>query len=277
MTVATASPAGRAAAPATPANRIAVFAATVWESRAVRAAFPAGVERIHHGRRVFVGSAGSVEFWLILTGIGPDKAGQVAAWWLTHQAFGLVVSTGFACALVPTAIGTLLVGRAVKDFPMAGSEAVRSMRSMEGPRHAFAEFVIEAAPPDLHGPFVSLGHIVLRADDKRRYARMTDAVGLDMESAALAMAAQRADVPFIILRTVSDLLEEDLPLDFNVFLRPTGWLRGVPSVLLRPWCWPGVRRLHRQSRLAAEQLTRIFCAYRCAAAPDTSSSTPEQT
>ena len=105
---------------------------------------------------------------------------------------------------------------------------------------------------------MSVGHIVWRASEKARYAQMTGAIGLDMESAALAREAKHAQVPFVILRTASDLLDEDLPLDFNLFLRPTGWLKGIGSVLAAPSSLAGLGRLRRQSRSAAEKLTEFF-------------------
>jgi adenosylhomocysteine nucleosidase len=79
--------------------------------------------------------------------------------------------------------------------------------------------------------------------------------------------ANRAHTPFIIIRTVSDLLDEDLPLDFNLFLRPTGWLKGIGSVLAAPSCLLGLGRLRRQSIIAAEALTVFFSQYVATNAP----------
>ena len=64
---------------------------------------------------------------------------------------------------------------------------------------------------------VSAARVVGRSADKQAISRMTGAVALDMESAALAQVAEERGVPFVVLRTVSDLVEEELPLDFNAF------------------------------------------------------------
>jgi adenosylhomocysteine nucleosidase len=108
---------------------------------------------------------------------------------------------------------------------------------------------------------LSVGRIVCRASEKKQLARSSGAVGLDMESAALAREARKARVPFVVVRTVSDLADEDLPLDFNLFLRPAGWLAGIGSVLVAPSRLAGLSRLRRQSRLAAANLTRFFATY----------------
>jgi adenosylhomocysteine nucleosidase len=111
------------------------------------------------------------------------------------------------------------------------------------------------------GRFVSADRIVGSASEKHRFAGSTGAIGLDMESAALANEARYAHVPFVIVRAASDLLDEDLPLDFNLFLRPTGWVKGIALVLTSPTSLRGLGRLRRQSLVAAENLTAFFRRY----------------
>jgi adenosylhomocysteine nucleosidase len=77
----------------------------------------------------------------------------------------------------------------------------------------------------------------------------------------LASEARHAHVPFVIVRAASDLLDEDLPLDFNLFLRPTGWVKGIALVLTSPTSLRGLSRLRRQSLVAAESLTAFFRRY----------------
>jgi adenosylhomocysteine nucleosidase len=64
-----------------------------------------------------------------------------------------------------------------------------------------------------------------------------------------------------IVRTVSDLVDEDLPLDFNLFLRPTGWIKGMRALIGRPSSFVGLNRLRKQSRVAADRLTEWFEYY----------------
>ena len=111
------------------------------------------------------------------------------------------------------------------------------------------------------GTVVSSGTVVWQAQEKRRLRQLTDATGLDMESAAVAAVAQKRGLPMVIVRTVSDLVDEDLPLDFNLFLRPTGWLKGMQSIIGRPSSVEGLNRLRKQSRVAADRLTDWFQRY----------------
>lgn len=111
------------------------------------------------------------------------------------------------------------------------------------------------------GTVVSSGTVVWQAEEKLRLQRATEATGLDMESAAVAAVAQERGMPMAIVRTVSDLADEDLPLDFNLFLRPTGWIKGVQAIIVRPSSLVGLNRLRKQSWVAADRLTEWFQRY----------------
>jgi adenosylhomocysteine nucleosidase len=82
-----------------------------------------------------------------------------------------------------------------------------------------------------------------------------------MESAAIGNVAHELGVPFAVMRTVSDVVDEDLPLDFNVFLKPWGWARGVSAMLLAPSSLRGLNRLRWHSRLAATTLTAVTAVW----------------
>ncbi len=238
-----------------------MFAATPWEMGALQAAFPLGSEERVSGVPAYVCQAGQREYWLARTGVGPDNATRAAARVLAHQPFSLAVSTGFACALVPTEIGTLLVGRDVTFVCAQSLEQSCAIDVPEIERDTVVEQATDAGLPCHVGRFVTSDRIIGNSSEKDRLARSTRAIGLDMESAALAAEAQRAQVPFMIVRAVSDLLDEDLPLDFNLFLRPTGWLRGIAAVLSAPSSLLGLGRLRRQSQVAAGTLTVFFQHY----------------
>lgn len=223
----------------------------------MRAALPGGRAGRYLGKPVYVAAVGSGECWVMQTGVGLQKARVSAHALFQEQTFALSLSSGFACALTAAEIGDVLMGTEVAIVD-TGSPAPLDYCDVAGPvrdrfRAAIGER--EQGPRCLDGRFVSIDRIVGRASDKQALARRTGAIGLDMESAALAREASAAQVPFMIVRTVSDLLEEDLPLDFNLFLRPTGWLKGIAAVLANPLSLMGLVRLRRQSTVAARNLT----------------------
>ncbi len=244
-------------------NPIAIFAATRWELQAVRRALAADRVATIAGVRYHIGQQSNRTYWLIQTGVGPAAAGSVAGRVLKAQPMSLVMSTGFACALVPAQVGDLIVGTAVCSAQSegAGTMGADSVLCDEAVR---ADILIVAQHAGLVarvGTVVSSETVAWQAEEKRRLRRATEAIGLDMESAALAAAAQEYGLPMAIVRTVSDLVDEDLPLDFNLFLRPTGWAKGMQTVISSPSSMAGLNRLRKQSRVAANRLTEWFQCY----------------
>jgi adenosylhomocysteine nucleosidase len=244
-------------------NPIAIFAATRWELQAVRRALATDHISTIAGVRCHIGRRGHRTYWLIQTGVGPDAAGTVAEKVLKEQAMSLVISTGFACALAPAQVGDIIAGTAVSSVHFEGTWTMRDDRVLcDGA--VLARLLIMSQDVGMVarvGTVVSSGTVVWQAQEKRRLHRLTDATGLDMESAAVAVVAQKRGVPMAIVRTVSDLVDEDLPLDFNLFLRPTGWIKGIWMLISRPSSFAGLNRLRKQSRVAADRLTEWFQCY----------------
>ena len=244
-------------------NPIVIFAATRWELKAVQRALPTNRVSTIGGVRCHIGQRGDRTYWLIQSGVGPAAAGTVAGRVLKEQAMSLVMSTGFACALVPAQVGDLIVGTVVSSVQVEGAWTMRNDRVLcDGAARAGLLLVTQDAGMVARvGTIVSSGTVVWRAEEKRRLHQLTDATGLDMESAALATVAQERGVPMAIVRTVSDLVDEDLPLDFNLFLRPTGWIKGMQALIGRPSSVVGLNRLRKQSLVAAGRLTEWFHHY----------------
>ncbi|MGH8527190.1 MAG: hypothetical protein ACREXY_24185 [Gammaproteobacteria bacterium] len=244
-------------------NPIAIFAATHWELQAVRRGLSMDRDATIDGVRCHVGQQGDRTYWLMQTGVGPTAARSVAERMLNAQPMSLVMSTGFACALAPAQVGDLIVGTAVSSVQgegiwMMGNDRVLCDEAVR------ADLLIVAQHAGLVarvGTIVSSETVVWQAEEKRRLRSVTDAIGLDMESAAVGAVAQERGLPMAIVRTVSDLVDEDLPLDFNLFLRPTGWVKGMQALIGQPSSLVGVNRLRKQSRVAADRLTEWFQHY----------------
>lgn len=207
-----------------------------------------------------IGRRGNSQLWLYQMGMGLERASAVCREALVSQPLDLVVSSGFACALVPCRIGELLIGTDVITYQdrtcsLDQHEAVPCSQE-------FSAVAIKAAcGVDMAvraGRFVTVPRVLWRAHEKREIAAATGAIGLDMESAVVGAAARERQVPFVVIRAVSDLLDEDLPLDFNLFLKPASWVRGSLTCLARPSCIIGLLRLRAQSREASEQMTTFF-------------------
>lgn len=245
-------------------NPVAIFAATRWEIHALQRALPVGRVVKNKVIRCSAGHRNSRFYWLAQTGVGPQAARRVAERLLADQTVSMVVSAGFACALVPAQIGDVLLADEILSVNMENSQGRQEAVSVSCDltvNALLAEAAGRARIPVHLGKVLSSSAVVWRANDKRNLSRVTGAVGLDMESAALGTVAADHGVPFVVVRTVSDLVDEELPLDFNLFLRPSGWAKGMWSLVTQPSSISGLNRLRRQSRVAGDRLTQVFAAW----------------
>ncbi len=241
-------------------KQVGIFTATRWELKAVRRVMQVEGERRLAGARCVIGRRGSCRIWLYQMGVGLERARAVCREALVIQPVDLAVSSGFAGALASCRVGELLIGTDVivyqdKVYSLDRREAVPCSPE-------FSAAAIKAAG-EIHvtahaGRFVTVPRVVWRAREKGEVAAATGAVGLDMESAAVGEAARQRQIPFVIIRAVADLVDEDLALDFNLFLTPAGWVRGALTCLARPSCVMGLLRLRAQSLIASERITTFF-------------------
>ena len=222
-------------------GRVAVFAATRWEVSAVLASFSGWSRRMVNGVHVFSAPTRSeYEFWVARTGVGLEKASRVASRLLREQPFHLVVSTGFACALIPARIGDLVAGHAVTSTRAQASGFIKAAAVAGADQNWLFLLAKTVIPSDRIGTFLSVDRIIGHAAEKQHYARLTGAIALDMESGALAMAAADVQVPFLIVRSVSDLVEGDCHLTSICFSSLLGGSKALPLSSPCPpasWVW----------------------------------------
>lgn len=239
-------------------KRIGIFTATRWEYAAVRRIVLDGHAHRHGAVRCFAGRRGRWEVVVAQTGVGPEKAAAACREVLRGHPLDLAVSAGLACALVPAHVGDLLVGTDVR-MEADGHEAAHVKRVCADDIVAAAVRSAEQAGlPVKAGSFVTAPRILWHAAEKQAMADMTGAIGLDMESAALAEAAAERKVPFAIIRSASDLVDESLPVDLNLFMNPADWLKGLAACVAAPSCLGGFLRLRAQMRTASDRMSRFF-------------------
>jgi len=198
---------------------------------------------------------------LIQTGIGPEKARSITQKTLESEAWDVVISTGFAGALNCSLIGSLVIGHEVLMGEAAdllpGSEAQRIVCHPDWVKTAL-NIPLTGCYPIQGGRFVTMDRVLTQASQKEILGKRTGAVAVDMESGAIGQVAQQYGLPFLIVRAISDGVNENLPVDFNLFLKSPGWVEGVKQVLSTPRCWKGFWRLYRNSKQAGLHLSRFF-------------------
>jgi adenosylhomocysteine nucleosidase len=92
--------------------------------------------------------------------------------------------------------------------------------------------------------------------DKRQLAITYGAGLVDMEAAGVARQAAMRGIPFYCIKGVSDGFSDRLP-DFNRFISKSGQFQSAQFIffaLLRPWHWPALMRLGKNSAKAAQSI-----------------------
>lgn len=244
------------------AEHVGIFTATRWELNAVRRAFAVEEEHSLHGMRCVIGRRGSCRLYLFQTGIGQHAVSTAVQRATAHHHFDLLVSTGFACALASGAVGDLLIGTEVVLYEAHGHYPEGGVYSSDTEVIALATQVAQTTGLGIHvGRVVTVPRVLFRAADKRAVAKQTGAIGADMESAVIYAEGKLHGVPLLVARAVSDVLEEDLPLDFNQFVGRGGWLRGAAHCVMHPVSLKGLNRMRRQAMIGADRLTSFFVRF----------------
>ena len=221
-------------------KKIAIIAALERELRPLIQRWPSTI--VTHDGREFILFEGNHAV-VIIGGIGPESARAAAEAIIAQHSPELLISAGVAGALV----AELHVGETI--FPAIVIDA------RDGSRH---ETVIQNArlgnSPLARTVLVGYPEIA-SASQKQQLAKSYGAHAVDMESAAVARAAQVHRLPFLAIKAISDELDFELP-DMSRFIHG-GKFQTAPFlryIALRPWLWLRVFRLARNTRIATENL-----------------------
>lgn len=190
---------------------------------------------------------------LLETGEGVANAERQLDAWLEGQSAHAVLSIGFAGALsAELRVGDLVVAKSVRG-------------ALAEPDHELLEAAssIRLNTPVRLGTALTSDVILWRATEKHTLAKSLgdDEIGfVDMESTAIASVCARRHVPFLIVRSITDLFDEDLPLDFNLCRDRDGRVKStkvMKAALLNPGSFTGLLELRKRSELCADRIAEF--------------------
>ncbi len=197
------------------------------------------------GFRFRGGTLRGVRVAAVESGPGAAKAARATAALIDGHAPAWIVACGFA--------GALREGMKIGDLVVA--EAVREL---DGDEIATPSGMPADASRGLHvGRFVTTPGIVRTVAEKRELAERYDALAVDMETFAVATAARAAGVPFMAVRSITDGLAADLPVEVHALLSATGTKRvgaTLGALWNRPESGKDLWRLRETAHHAADRL-----------------------
>ncbi|MCI0527156.1 MAG: hypothetical protein L0Y56_06910 [Nitrospira sp.] len=244
-----------------------------------------------NGVRFWIGSHGPRKIILAQTGVGPNQAQQATRVTLSSFPVKVLISVGFACALnQDMKIGDLVMGESASFLcgdpcgergealakPDVGRIFLERARDYLGPYPADGRLLLLASEvlendslsgsqrvTVFKGPLLTVRRIIEYAVEKRTLASTTGAIALDMESAAIACVAADAQIAYLPVRAISDLVDEDVGGVSHLFsgegtFRP---FKGLLYLLSHPNDLTHLNRLRAQTTIASKQLGRFIHDY----------------
>lgn len=189
---------------------------------------------------------------VILTGIGSENAQRAVRAALPWQP-NICICAGFAGGLRPgLEIGDVLAAESARD--------ARTQRTVFADAKLLS--VAEANGARRVETLCAADAVIATADDKRRMGQIADAV--DMESFAVLNEAHEQGIAGIAIRAISDVADQDLPLDLTQVLDARGRVhvgKLLGRVLRAPHRIAALIRLGRASQKSAAALAAFLDTY----------------
>jgi adenosylhomocysteine nucleosidase len=178
------------------------------------------------------------------TGIGRLNAEKATREFLATNTPGLLLTCGFAGGL----ISDLKIGDVVFEMPSGGSDSadVRSKLTAAGAKAA---------------KIACVDRIATTAKEKKKLREETGADAAEMESGAVQALCRERGILCATVRVISDTADEDLPLDFNNFLKEDKSLdmsKLMMAVARAPWKMGALMELQKNTKLAAQRLAEVL-------------------
>jgi adenosylhomocysteine nucleosidase len=177
---------------------------------------------------------------ILITGMGQKNAAQSLTRELEKLQPGLALTCGFAGALNPK----LKLGDIVfdEDAQCGLAEKLKRLGAVPGRFHCSAR-------------------IAVTVREKNALWQSTGADAVEMESLVMRNICREYKIPSATVRVISDLSNEDLPLDFNTVATPDlqlDFTKLILKILRHPQSIPHLLRFQKQTAAAAHKLAETL-------------------
>lgn len=174
----------------------------------------------------------------------------------------LMISSGFAGSVNPdVTVGDLVIGKHVFYSLQEELEGEIQIDSLLACDTSVVDLAVKSCSTDdfkLHcGDILSVNRIVKKSSIKKHIGNKTSAMAIDMESFAIAEQANAMGVPFVVIRSISDGVEEDVEINENMVTKGGNINISATAfhILNKPHHIPNLNRLRKQTKLAANTLS----------------------
>jgi adenosylhomocysteine nucleosidase len=196
-----------------------------------------------HGRRIA----------LILAGAGQGNARRATEILIDGHRPGRVISAGFAGGLCPQ----------LQRNDILIADRLLRRDGGELPVDVSPELAAALAQPDVQrGALLTTDHVIRLPSDRKAIYESTGAVGVDMETYAVAEACATRQVAFTSIRVINDTADETLPRDVEHLLAQKTNAARLGAALGAVWHRPGsakeMYQLRENALVASGRLAKFL-------------------
>jgi adenosylhomocysteine nucleosidase len=194
----------------------------------------------------------------LITGIGSQNVERNFRPFLLKQELKLIIHLGFSGGLSPGfSAGDLVAIREIRE--LQSGDSFKTNEDWTG-----RALALKLAGIKLHAGLAVCSHeVIVQTRRKNELATMmgiTVPACVDMESSTVARICQEQGIPLLSIRSISDLLEDDLPLDFNLCRGKSGTVsvsKVLWEALKNPASLAGLNRLRGVVRICSNNMGRF--------------------
>lgn len=207
---------------------------------------------------------------IVLSGSGSERASRATLWAIEKFAPEAIISFGFCGATKGDSIsGDIIIASRVTDLPGTPFEwsIGDSTNSLDPDRTMLlaARTAVEVGGLDYYnGMIVTVSQVATTSGTKRWLGEAFNATAVDTESHAIAKIATEKDIPWIVVASVLDDSEFDVPKIVNrTGFGPTerGFMAYLKYVVKTPLDFPALMRLGKSSTRARASLTAFMISF----------------
>jgi adenosylhomocysteine nucleosidase len=179
----------------------------------------------------FSGKIDGVDVVLLQSGIGKVSAAIGTALLIDNYQPDVIINTGSAGGFAPSlTMGDVVISSEVRHHDADVTAFGYEMGQMAGQPAAFIadEKLISVAEQavkqteSLHAVkgLICTGDVFVCSPDKQNYIRQhfPHTVAVEMEASAIAQTCHQFNVPFVVVRAISDVADKASPMSFDEFL-----------------------------------------------------------
>ena len=223
------------------------------------------LKKIRHAHAIFYQS----EFYgfpitLVQTGMGKNMS-EIVQYLSKCFRIQLIISSGFAGSVSPAVgIGDLIIGKRVlySSGEIFGGEV--KIDSTLSCNTSFVDLAVKLCSTSNFqshcGDVLTVNKVIRQSATKKQIGKQTSAIAIDMESFTIAERANAMGIPFVIVRAISDGIDEDLEIQENMVTKSGNV--NIPAtarhLLTRPYHIPYLNRLRKQAKLATSTLSAFL-------------------